>query len=234
MVIPLRDFSNKADFLGLIGQYTLVVPALLSQGASLLRIGPNVVDRFLLFYSNCTFYREFIKLNKVGNTQVHLRNGQFGAIPIPLPSLEEQKRIVAIVDSLMALCDRLEEQLESAESNKVALFESYLRQQDLGGRRTESQVVPPSSLRSLAEDKSSEQKIMVAHAAKGTQAPIKTLTEMLERLDTLHGESIATEHLLIETGLSDDVEKFFDLLREGRDAGVLEVPSGIGSSIKRK
>lgn len=41
----------------------------------------------------------------------HVTKGQIEAMRIPLPSLEEQKRIVAKVDELMGLCDRLELQL---------------------------------------------------------------------------------------------------------------------------
>lgn len=42
--------------------------------------------------------------------QVELSAGSVKALPIPCPPLEEQKRIVAKVDELMALCDRLEAQ----------------------------------------------------------------------------------------------------------------------------
>ena len=38
----------------------------------------------------------------------HVTKGQIEALQIPLPPLEEQKRIVARVDELMALCDKLE------------------------------------------------------------------------------------------------------------------------------
>ena len=38
----------------------------------------------------------------------HVTKGQIEALQIPLPPLEEQKRIVAKVDELMALCDKLE------------------------------------------------------------------------------------------------------------------------------
>lgn len=45
---------------------------------------------------------------------------------VPLPPLAEQKRIVAKVDELMALCDRLEASLATADENRRRLLEALL------------------------------------------------------------------------------------------------------------
>lgn len=47
-------------------------------------------------------------------------------LPIPLPPLAEQHRIVAKVDALMALCDRLEAALTTADTTRTRLLEALL------------------------------------------------------------------------------------------------------------
>ena len=47
-------------------------------------------------------------------------------IPIPLPPLAEQHRIVAKIDRLMTLCDELEKQIDAAESKQTNLLNSLM------------------------------------------------------------------------------------------------------------
>ena len=76
-----------------------------------------------------------------GITAVHLENSKSGmaesqmnisqdklkAAPIPLPPKEEQKRIVAKVDELMAICDKLEEQLKQAYTDAETLMQATVK-----------------------------------------------------------------------------------------------------------
>lgn len=49
-------------------------------------------------------------------------------LPIPLPPVAEQHRIVAKIVALMAVCDRLEGALSDAEANRVRLLEALLHE----------------------------------------------------------------------------------------------------------
>ncbi|OPH82903.1 restriction endonuclease subunit S [Nitrobacter vulgaris] len=60
--------------------------------------------RFLVHYLNVFDYAGRV----VGATRAKLNQAQAVTIPVPLPPLAEQHRIVAKVDELMGLCDRLE------------------------------------------------------------------------------------------------------------------------------
>jgi len=65
-------------------------------------------------------------LVKTGMTVQSLKFEEFAAQPFPLPPLAEQKRIVAKVDELMALCDRLEAQQQERETRHAALGRAAL------------------------------------------------------------------------------------------------------------
>jgi len=60
--------------------------------------------------------------------QVELNTSSVVQLPIPLPPLEEQKRIVAKVDELMALCDQLESQTLDSIATHQTLVETLLNQ----------------------------------------------------------------------------------------------------------
>lgn len=61
-----------------------------------------------------------------GGAQPNISKVKIVAFPFPLPPLAEQKRIVAKVDELMALCDRLEAQQQQRDEQASALARASL------------------------------------------------------------------------------------------------------------
>jgi type I restriction enzyme, S subunit len=80
-------------------------------------------------------YRFFEKLNSTGGINQHrkgigisnMSGKALAMIPFPLPPLTEQSRIVAKVDELMALCDKLESQQQQRRSLQNNLRQSTLQ-----------------------------------------------------------------------------------------------------------
>jgi len=117
VLVTLRDFSVKADFLGLIGRYRGTENALITQGMCFLEINDFVIPNYLVYYSNAPFYRNYVKKNKVGSTQVHLRNGQFLNTKIPLPPIDEQQRIVGEIEKQFSRLDEAVANLKRIKAN---------------------------------------------------------------------------------------------------------------------
>jgi hypothetical protein len=64
----------------------------------------------------------------IGATVQHLRVGGVETLLMPVPPLEEQRRIVAKLDELMALCDQLEASLTTGEAARSQLLDALLHE----------------------------------------------------------------------------------------------------------
>ena len=86
--------------------------------------------RYIALTLNAGFTFEQIEAAKSGMAvmQMNISQAKLRAIPIPLPSIAEQRRIVAQVDELMVLCDRLEAALATTDTTKQRLLEALLHE----------------------------------------------------------------------------------------------------------
>ena len=83
------------------------------------------LDKRFLYYFLFQRTQE-IKSAGHGVSMVHMTKGKMERLAVLLPPLTEQRRIVAKVDQLMALCDRLEAGLDAADTTRDCLLESLL------------------------------------------------------------------------------------------------------------
>jgi type I restriction enzyme S subunit len=94
----------------------------------LIRVTPpqSIEARYLKIFLGAPLYWKQLRQMSAGTGQPNVNGQALGRLEIPLPPLAEQRRIVAKVDELMALCDRLDAQQQEREERHAALARASL------------------------------------------------------------------------------------------------------------
>jgi type I restriction enzyme S subunit len=95
-------------------------------GSLILRPSPLMFGPFLVLLIGSPFGREYLRGSAVGATMQNLNQSILLKLSFGLPPFPEQRRIVARVDELMALCDQLEASLTGADDTRRRLLEALL------------------------------------------------------------------------------------------------------------
>jgi len=92
----------------------------------LIRVIPSrqIYPQYLKYFAISPLYWEQLYAKSSGTGQPNVNATSLKALITPLPPLNEQKRIVAKVDELMALCDKLETSLSKSQTDCDKLMEA--------------------------------------------------------------------------------------------------------------
>lgn len=82
--------------------------------------------KFLYYYLFCSSFKEKIKKITTGTAVPTLSQKNFSELPFPIPPLEEQKRIVAVLDKKFAQIETLKTAAEKNLQNTKQLFQAEL------------------------------------------------------------------------------------------------------------
>jgi type I restriction enzyme S subunit len=86
----------------------------------------QMLPAFYLYYLQSSAYFALVEADCSGTTRKRISRKKLEAIPIPIPPIEEQKRIVAVLDVAFEGLTRAKEKAETNLQNARELFESTL------------------------------------------------------------------------------------------------------------
>jgi hypothetical protein len=126
----LYNRTNSAELVGKTGIY-LGEDGIRTFASYLIRLRPSLLSsnpRFLNIAMNTPEFREtqILPLIKKQTGQANVNGSALKNMLFPLPPLAEQHRIVAKVDALMTLCDRLEASLDATAATRRRLLDALL------------------------------------------------------------------------------------------------------------
>ena len=145
-----RSSGSIETYGSLYNDVGLAQSAMWPAGTLCITIAANIADSGILTFDACfpdsvvglivhdsfedaRFFEYFLRTAKndlrefaPSTAQKNINLGILMDVLIPLPPLAEQRRIVAKVDELMAVCDRLEASLARGEETRVRLVEAVL------------------------------------------------------------------------------------------------------------
>ena len=143
-----------------------------NQHVCIIRTTTELHSRFLELFLASPIVQATINDIQVGATRQALTKAMIERFEIPLPPIAEQKRIVAKVDELMALCDLLEAQQQERETRHAALscaalarFAEGPTQANLEFLFHKSYTIPPADLRKSILTLAVQGKLAPSHRA---------------------------------------------------------------------
>jgi type I restriction enzyme S subunit len=115
-----------------IGRCALVADevneANVSQHVSIIRLFLPELRNFIHLALVSPYFQRMIQDVQVGVSREGLSARRLREFPMPIPPMEEQKRIVTKANELMAVCDKLETQLREGSSKRSRLLEAVLHE----------------------------------------------------------------------------------------------------------
>ena len=101
---------------------------ILGKSACFFNLVQDIYKRLIKIVIEAPSFKEYAYANATGSTIKNLGLGAMNSLPIALPPKEEQRRIVAKVDELMALCDTLKARLAEAQATQLHLADAIVEQ----------------------------------------------------------------------------------------------------------
>ena len=246
ILLSLTGTKYKRDYGYAILVPELEAPILINQRILCLR--PVVNKHFLLYMLRDNLFRDqFFAFETGAVNQGNVGSTAVEKIELDIPSVEEQQEIVSRVEALFAKVDALDAQYQSLKAMIEQLPQALLAKAFQGELVPQNPTDEPASVllerikmaatnspvKGIREGRTKTADVIGTKQTRKRMKgkPVKTLPEFVDRLTQLGGKA-EPKQLLIEFDLQEDVDSFFELLRDGKAQGLLNVPTGAGGPIE--
>lgn len=88
----------------------------------------KVIPEFLAQYTNSPMGRAIVKKNERGAAQGHLNVSAYANLPIGVPDLQVQEKLVKQISDRLSVCDSIEKTVDTALAQADAMRQSILKQ----------------------------------------------------------------------------------------------------------
>ena len=125
----LKDvlFTTEAP-LGNVALIDIEEKFALAQRAICFQLHEPLVAEYLVYLIMSKPFQEQLADNATGMTAKGIKASKLKEIVVPMPPIAEQKRIVAKVDQLFAICDQLKTKINSAQQTQLQLADAITSQ----------------------------------------------------------------------------------------------------------
>jgi type I restriction enzyme, S subunit len=133
----LREGDIVISRAGSVGfSYLIQCPPKAVFASYLIRFRPFIAPRYFILFLKSPFYWDSISKREAGIAVGNVNAQKLAAVPLPLPPLPEQKRIVAKIEELFSELDAGEESLRVAR-RQLGVYRQSLLKQAFEGKLTE-------------------------------------------------------------------------------------------------
>jgi len=111
-----------------------------------LRVSAEINGKYIFFVMSAAASRNYLRDRASGTsgTMPKINQKTLNGLPIPMPPLEEQHRIVRIIDQMMELCDSLEQKIDADTGKQAELLSALIRAQSQSNTAEEPRRASPS------------------------------------------------------------------------------------------
>ncbi len=88
----------------------------------------QIFSKYLYVAVSSKYFTDGVIANATGSATPIINRSKWEELPVPICSIQEQIRIVAKVDELMALCDQLKSRLSDAQTTQLHLADALVEQ----------------------------------------------------------------------------------------------------------